>query len=346
MLKKIIFNILINKITTRSFSSIHNSETKFILPSIDSAIVSSVKNSEQLKISIKDIINLNVYLNDSDKYKEEINTLQKQNSKILQNHLEPFILSSLESLSLLQEKCGMIILKEFPFTEVENLNQAEQVLIGLSYLLKTRPFSYLSEYKGRLIHHVRPNKEKINEYHSASSKTDLKLHIENSFDNNRPDFLMLYCLKSDKNATTNFVSVEKIFNSLSNDKKRRFLSIGLQNIFIHHSSESHEIKQIKEQAPVFTFNDSSKIYPIEMRYSPLTIGLNDEANFFLEELRDHISDLKSEIVLEAGDVCLWFNHSYLHGRSAYKPDLDDEKNKRFLLRMFLSRNSNLPMIRR
>lgn len=306
------------------------------------AHISEIKDSNQLVFS--NTHKLNTYLEDAKNYKEEIISLQKHNAFVLKNHIQPDILSKIQSIN--STDCDFIILKKFPFTDMKNVNEAEQVLIGLSYLLGLKPFSYVSEYQGRLIHQIKPKKEKENDYHSASSMSDLEFHNENSFDNNRPDFLMLYCLKSDKNAATTFLSVRKLFESLSEEQKIRFLSIGLKNIFLHLSSNSHECNPIKNQSSLFSYNLSSKMFPIEMRYSPLTIGLNQEANDLLVELRSIIDYLKTEIVLESGDVCIWFNHGYLHGRSAYKPDFNNEKNIRFLLRMFLSRNFNLPMIRK
>ena len=159
LIKKITNNFacklcFIKKFSTEHLKKISKSN------SIQSTFVSEIKNSDKLKLLIRTDGNMNTYLQNAEIYEKEILSLQRQSAKVLQSHLDLDTLHKMYSIKSAETKYDMFILRGFPFKDADSVTQAEQVLLGLAYLLNFKPFTYLTEYRGRLMHHVKPSQEK------------------------------------------------------------------------------------------------------------------------------------------------------------------------------------------
>lgn len=283
-------------------------------PTLDSLFMYKLKNTKEFQAKVHNL-QIDEFLKKPLENFERLNEIKKISSENLVEHLDSECVSKLKSFNTDNPACEMIIIKNFPFTEANQADQAEQILLGLSFLLKMSLFTYENEYNGRLLHHIRPRLDAQYLSHSASSKAELKLHTENSFDKFRPDYQALYCLKGNLQAMTTYLSVSRLLKSFTTEKKSEMLVNGMKNNFLHITPASHS-KGLNQKGELFYRQADNSI---GIRYGHgLINGLNDESEKLLKELEEKMFLNRGGIVLEDGDLCIWSNHTVLHGRSAYK----------------------------
>ncbi len=238
----------------------------------------------------------------------------------------------------------VLIIKKLPFIGPDASTMAECFLLGVSALMNMNPFTYKNEHQGRLLHHVRANVNYEYSRTSLSSRRELGLHVENAFDPNRPDKMALYCLVGDAGAKTTLYSVSKLQSSLDVHLQEDLMSVGKENQFTFEHPESHSDGIPGQGALFFDMNNGQ----FGTRFSSFFVkGQSQDAQKLVLDIQDFFKSEKGRAdgyCLESGDLILWSNHTILHGRSAYAPDYRPDK-QRFLIRMYLSNNQDLPYLR-
>ena len=314
--------------------------------------MTSIENPSMLRssfIQLKEPGVLGRYLREPEKYATEISDLENKNASILESHLNSDLLKKLYSLNnpnttVDTNPPALILIKNFPFTGVKDLEQAEQLLLGISKLVNMNTFSYRDEHDGRLIDHIKPIRKHINSLTSLGSLRDLPMHVDSAFDTNRPNYMALYCITSHSSAVTKFLSINKFFELVPPTLRNEMLSIGFSNQFLFSSPDSHTKVQHAQGSLFYNISNSQ----FGSRYSSSrNTGVTEEANKLLKNVKGFLeSKYRSMIdgyILEPGDLVIWSNEALLHGRSAFNSENDDD---RFLARVYLAKNNLLPRVRK
>jgi alpha-ketoglutarate-dependent taurine dioxygenase len=281
-----------------------------------------------------------IWLRDPKRYQSEIRDLAKVSASVLRENLEIDTLENLESCQFDYPEKRIMLIKNFPFSEEKYLDSAEQILLGISNVMNMQAFTYKAEHKGRLLHHIRPTPGFENSATGLSSLTKLPPHIECTFDENRPDWQALYCLIPDSGAKTTFITTERLFQLMPQDLRQEVNELGWEHLFEFSPPASHSCGQPNVGPLFYTMPDGN----IGTRYSSYrTKGITAESDTLLKKLQNFVANLDLDGVnLEAGDLLVWSNHTLVHGRTAFRAK---EDKKRFLIRMYLEGDLNLPIFR-
>jgi alpha-ketoglutarate-dependent taurine dioxygenase len=118
------------------------------------------------------------------------------------------------------------------------------------------PVAYAKEKDGEIIQSLCPVQSNVN-IASSEGAADLKLHTDNAFHLYNPDFLMLCCLRSDRQdkAATLLVDVQSAFSSLSEEHQ----SVLQDPLFVIHAPPSFEITEASQPCPLITFDSAGVI---------------------------------------------------------------------------------------
>ncbi|CCG86055.1 TauD/TfdA family dioxygenase [Erwinia piriflorinigrans] len=180
--------------------------------------------------------------------------------------------------------------------------------------------SYKQEKKGVIFQNIIPSKE--HEYHlsSESSKSLLDFHTEIAFHYEKPDYIILLCIRPDhdKKAKTFTSSTRRIKSYLSN----RDISILSEKKFktgVDYSfGGSNGEKGNGRIVSVFKKNNHDYIcYDLD-----LMEGIDSEANEVLKNLSKAANHSKCYVSLESGDLLIIDNNRAIHGRTRFTPRYD------------------------
>lgn len=191
------------------------------------------------------------------------------------------------------------------------------------------PVGYAQEQNGRLIQHVLPNPKTEYSQMSSSSKTILKLHTETAFHPYKPDWIILMCLRGDKEAFTTYALCRDIVRNLDEEtirelKKPQFLTTTDESF--RRNGEKHRMIRL----PILKEDSNG----FELCYDDdLMSGENDVAEHALQTLRGVVESKTREISLESGDVLVINNRKLIHGRKPFQPRYDG--TDRWMLRLLL-----------
>jgi L-asparagine oxygenase len=187
-------------------------------------VINSVLIDNNLREVLKSIFvqNLSPYDN---REKHLLFSYQKVVSK-----LPPTILSSIRDFKCRTDASPVLLIRNLPIDDdlpetphdakrslIKKSFVSESCLTGFSQLLGD-VYGYIDEKKGELIHNVCPVKsQESKNYVSESSIRPLPFHTEYSYFDFRPDYLSLYCLRSDQKqrVATTIVYVRDLVNKLS-----------------------------------------------------------------------------------------------------------------------------------
>jgi L-asparagine oxygenase len=197
------------------------------------------------------------------------------------------------------------------------------------------PFSYAQENNGNLFHNVRPAQEKSQVLSSESSGILLDLHTETAFHPYCPDFLLLFCLRNDrdKQAATIVSSIRDIHFDLT-DTDIHLLRQPAFRTGIDFSFGS--MNGTKGNGPIMPILSGDK-NDLQMTFDPdLMIGLNHQASKVLSKLKHLLDQKKQFILLEPGDLIVVDNSRAVHGRNSFKAYYDGKD--RWLQRIYVGRN--------
>lgn len=197
--------------------------------------------------------------------------------------------------------------------------------------------SYKPELDGQLLQSILPQKDAETAQRSVGSKVYLEDHIEMAFTDQRPDYVVLCCVRADHDgiAGTAVASVDHILPLLDSEtvqtlRKPWFKTAVDQSFLIGWGL----IDDIWVE-PIAVLSGSKERPRVQVDFGETT-ALNSRAQAALDRLREVVSEVRQPIRLSAGDLIVIDNISALHGRTPFTPRYDGRD--RWLVRTFITRD--------
>ncbi|WP_414076817.1 TauD/TfdA family dioxygenase, partial [Staphylococcus aureus] len=162
---------------------------------------------------------------------------------------------------------------------------------------------------------------------NSGSDVFFSYHVEDAIHQYKPDYLALYCLKSDyeKVAITETASISEAIKNLNDST----LNILRKPMYELHPSASFNSSHLSRKVSVI---GGSQKQPKLLIYETLMQGIEDEAEKTLNELKEILPKVSNGVQLNPGELIILDNNKVAHARSAFKPRYDGED--RWLQRMF------------
>jgi len=191
--------------------------------------------------------------------------------------------------------------------------QSEGV-IGAVSLALGRLFGY-EETSRFVMYDIYPAKGHENSRSFVNSKKMLAFHSDGSAHPKlSPDYVLLYCIRSDQNAVNLVVDLDTLVRQLS----ARVVYVLMQPVFKHLVSQSPECYDLK---PVFFIEEGK----IAVKYDQdNVIGLNEEAIDAQEALNHGIRKVAVKIPNYEKSLLILNNKRCLHARASFTPRFDGE----------------------
>lgn len=216
-----------------------------------------------------------------------------------------------------------------PFVDGGALDAAKESVLSFANSLGT-PIGYKQEQNGSLFQHIIPTHKTEYGQISTSSKSNLELHTETAFHPYKPSFVLLLCLRGDKNAVTTYADDHDILSNLSSQT----IEVLQQPWYITRIDDSFRTKGEP---------DSEFVLPILRKHGEddwgitydkyFMRGINKHAEDALEEFNSAIEKSTKEIVLEDGQLLVINNKNTVHGRRPFEARYDG--TDRWLMRVLV-----------
>ncbi len=195
--------------------------------------------------------------------------------------------------------------------------------------------SYIQEKNGDLFQNLAPVQGQERIQSSGGSKTRLQFHRETVFHPYAPEYLLLFCLRSDHDrvAETTYASITHALPLLS-EQHREILFRPLYRTGIDYSFGNEQT--VKGNGPVLPVLYGNPRDPFLNYDEDLMEALTPEADAALEALKDAVAQVYRSVKLDTGDLLCIDNRRTVHGRSAFTPRYDGFD--RWLQRSFVVRD--------
>lgn len=213
-------------------------------------------------------------------------------------------------------------------TEEEDCLEAN---LMIKAIIKQLDYSIITtaEKEGREIHDIIPIKGKEADYSNEGSKY-FPFHVEVPQYNldERPDFLLLYCVRGNPFANTFVIAMDRLVQELPQE----VVELMKQPLFEAQYGVSFGSKETF-RTPIIHDNGLYTLDLAEM------YGINAEAKEALKVIKDTIRS-KFETVaytvnLKQGDLIIIDNKRCIHARNDYSQYIDFGDNNRWLKRVYL-----------
>lgn len=193
-------------------------------------------------------------------------------------------------------------------------------------------YAYKQESNASFFNNIRPTIRNKNEQSSESSDIFLELHTEIAFHEIVPDFLLLYCIKSDRNkeAKTGISSIRNALSHLSCEEIEELFKcqykIGVDFSFRKNKNNTNAYKNISILSG--SKSDPYMVYDADMISCDHTEG--QQALLKLDKLlRENMRLVK----MEEGDLIIIDNRRTIHSRTGFTAYFDGQD--RWLQRSFV-----------
>jgi L-asparagine oxygenase len=194
------------------------------------------------------------------------------------------------------------------------------------------PFAFLPEKDGHLVQDVVPVPG-MEEFEGNAGSTLLTFHTENAFDANRPDFVMLLCLRPDHDRVAGLRTAcsREVLPLLSADAR----DVLFRAEFRTSPPPSFQLSGGDRFPPhaVFTGDPTDPDMQVDLS---ATQPLTGDAATALAELGDLFDRTAVITVLQPGDLVIVDNRVTVHGRTPFTPRYDGKD--RWLQRTFVATN--------
>jgi len=219
-----------------------------------------------------------------------------------------------------------------PFVSGDALDVAKSTLLTFAKIFGT-PIGYKQEQDGSLFQHIIPASKTEYGQISTSSKSNLELHTETAFHPYRPSFVLLLCLRGDKNAVTTYADDHEILSHL----KLETVEILQQPLFITRVDDSFRTNGEPDVELVLPILRNRGDRDWEITYDSYFMrGVNQEAQDALDEFNAAIEKSTREIVLDSGQLLVINNKNTVHGRKPFTARYDG--TDRWLMRVLVIKN--------
>jgi L-asparagine oxygenase len=193
-----------------------------------------------------------------------------------------------------------------------------------------QPVGYLPEHGGSIVQNILPVKAASERQVSTSSKVTLMFHTEAAFHPYRPRYLVLLCLRGDRDhqARTTLASIREV-GPLLDDRTRTTLFEPRFRTAVDESYVGTRSTRLGPETPVLSgrWDSPSMVFDVDLMQ-----GTDAEATAALTTLAEAIAAHHTGVVLEAGDLLVVDNDVAVHGRTAFVPRFDG--TDRWLQRSF------------
>jgi len=235
---------------------------------------------------------------------------------------------SLETRNILQqlkeEKIKYYQFRNIPVTEeipptateyisrIPNKTFQSEGVIGAASLELVRLFNY-RETSEHLMYDIYPTRVYENSRSFVNSKKMLSFHSDGSAHPKlSPDYVLLYCIRSDHNAVNLVVDLDTLIEHLP----ARTVRILMQPLFKHLVSESPKYFMLK---PIL-YKEGLRI---TIKYDEdNTFGINREAKASQKSLNEMIREISVEIKNTPSSLLIMNNKRCLHARTSFSPKFD------------------------
>jgi hypothetical protein len=193
-------------------------------------------------------------------------------------------------------------------------------------------FGYAREKEGAVVHNIYPTRRGAETQSNAAFKVPLSLHTENAFHPIRPNWIVLYCVRTPPNPpATKLVVLDSVLEQLTD-------------------AEIDVLRQPRFDFPVVDSHLTEGEAEIALRVAPLSGSPRrpkirwHEALRPVDEIAKHTAETftatalrtTENFKLEAGDLLAFANDWCLHGRDQFDAALDGRD--RWLLRGYAIRD--------
>jgi L-asparagine oxygenase len=216
-----------------------------------------------------------------------------------------------------------------PWAAPTGVAQAASLLLTSVTVMLGEPFNYSSLYNGRIVQNMVPVPSMEFTQTSQSSTGMLDWHCEDSFREDRCDYVGLLCLRGDPTAASKYAEVKHVELSaeqLATLREERFHvrpdpahvlpgEVSMRPLAILSGSES---------APEIAY-DTHHLEPID--------DADTEAADALRELGVHLDKVAISHVMEKGDLLLFDNKRVVHARTPFAARFDG--TDRWLMRTMI-----------
>lgn len=193
-------------------------------------------------------------------------------------------------------------------------------------------YSYAREKDGALVHDIFPTQSGATKQSNESWKVDLSLHTENAFHPLRPDFVVLYCVRTPKAPPATHLSLLKdILPRLTDEeiavlREPRF-TINVVDSFLSGGEESVRLP--------LSILDGCERTPT-VRWHENVRGIDRSAENAAAAFSEAAKAAAKAVRLQPGDLLAFANEHSLHGRDKFDASLDGAD--RWLLRSYVRRD--------
>lgn len=210
---------------------------------------------------------------------------------------------------------------------VERVPSLSAAVITSMMLQLGEVISFHNEKNGALVQNVVPvpGSEKVQ---SNAGSVFLKLHIENAFHDNRPDYVGLLCVREDLSG------------------EARFCTSSIRHALPLLSTETRQIlaeQRFVTKAPVSfgSLTNATSVHsvllgdlddPNVLVDFAATLPMDDKAKLAMNELRDAFFKTMQAHDLRVGDLAIVDNRVAVHGRTSFVPKYDGKD--RWLQRVY------------
>jgi len=197
-------------------------------------------------------------------------------------------------------------------------------------------YGYRDEKEGELIQNIFPIKGREKSNSGESSNVRFYFHFDNAYFKFRPDYLALYCLRSDhdKIATISVLDVRELVKQFSKKEieilRKPLFSTPAPDSF----REAHGVILWSELRPILDGPISAP--ELILKLPEMKINSLDAEHVFLK-IKKKILDSEvpsCDVKLEVGDLLIINNHRVMHSRSKFVPHYDGKD--RWLQRVYIA----------
>lgn len=200
---------------------------------------------------------------------------------------------------------------------------AELVLLSIVNNLGT-PIGFKSENNGAIIHNVSPKKDKLDTKSSSGSKEPMGMHSDFAFSDNRPDWLILMCLRNNDNIPTSISIVNEICEQLTLEE----IEVLKSPKFMIFPPDSSSARDPKVDSILSIINNNF----ISRFNKDKCMGTDDISNAALTKFASIAEAQGLDIYLNPGDVLIFNNKLVLHSRQSFEARYDG--SDRWLQRVY------------
>ncbi|HEU5252539.1 MAG TPA: TauD/TfdA family dioxygenase [Solirubrobacterales bacterium] len=193
-------------------------------------------------------------------------------------------------------------------------------------------YSYAKEKDGALVHDIFPTHSGAATQSNESWKVDLSLHTENAFHPLRPDFVVLYCVRTPKAPpATHLSQLRDILPRLTDEeieilREPRF-TIKVVDSFLSGGEESVRL-------PLSILSGCDRTPTV--RWHENIRGTDHSAENAVAAFSAAAKAAAQAVRLQPGDLLAFANETCLHGRDKFDASLDGAD--RWLLRSYVRRD--------